>query len=160
MSRRAAPSLIWSVRCDGIVTSAFWDSSGFVKLLIEEPGRDVAVDAWNDADRNIASRLAVPEVSAALAAARRSGRLDARAGREARRRWAQHLGSVEVVELSPSVGDRAADLAVEHALSGADAVHLASVLMLSRAAPVLITWDRRLAAAAAAAGVSVAPGDF
>jgi predicted nucleic acid-binding protein len=142
------------------VTSAFWDSSAFVKLLIEEPGRDVAVDAWNDADRNIASRLAIPEVSAALAAAWRSGRMDERSDREVRRRWAQHLGSVELVELSAAVGDRAASLAVEHALSGADAVHLASALLLSNVDPVLITWDRRLAAAAALVGLSVAPSDF
>lgn len=142
------------------MTSAFWGSSGFVKLLIEEPGRDIAVDAWNGADRNIASRLAIPEVSAALAAARRSGRMDERADREVRRRWAQHLRSVEVVELSAAVGDRAADLALEHALSGADAVHLASALVLSQAEPVLITWDRRLAAAASMAGLSVAPSDF
>ena len=142
------------------MTSAFWDSSGFVKLLIEEPGRDVAVDAWNGADRNIASRLAIPEVSAALSAARRSGRLDGRSDREVRRRWAQHLRSVELVELAPALGDRAADLAFKHALSGADAVHLASVLTLSDAEPVLITWDRRLAAAAVVAGLSVVPGDF
>lgn len=142
------------------MTSAFWDSSAFVKLLIEEPGRDLAVDVWNDADRNIASRLAIPEVSAALAAASRSGRLDARSAREVRRRWAQHLRSVELIELSVIVGDRAADLAVEHTLSGADAVHLASVLMLAQAEPVLITWDRRLAAAAATAGLSVAPRDL
>lgn len=142
------------------MTNAFWDSSGFVKLLIEEPGRDVAVDAWNHADRNIASRLAIPEVSAALAAARRSGRLDGRSDREVRRRWAHHLSSLELVELAPAVADRAADLAFEHALSGADAVRLASALTLSEAEPLLITWDRRLAAAAVAAGLSVAPGDF
>jgi predicted nucleic acid-binding protein len=99
-------------------------------------------------------------VSAALAGARRSGRWDGRSDREVRRRWAQHLRSVELVELAPALGDRAADLAIEHALSGADAVHLASVLMLSDAEPVFITWDRRLASAAAAAGLSVAPGAF
>ena len=139
------------------MTSAFWDSSGFIKLLIEEPGRDLAVDAWNDAERNVASRLALPEVSTALATARRIGRLDADADREARRRWAQHLRAVELVELAPFIGDRASELAVEHALSGADAVHLASVLMLADTEPVLITWDRRLAVAARAEGIVVVP---
>lgn len=142
------------------MTSAFWDSSGFVKLLIEEPGRDVAVDAWNDADHNMASRLVVPEVSAALVAARRSGRSGGPSDREARRRWAQHLRAVDVVELSPDVAERAAALAIEHSLSGADAVHLASAMAISQAEPVLITWDRRLAVAALSAGLSVAPGDF
>ena len=139
------------------MTSAFWDSSGFVKLLIEEPGRDLAVDAWNEADSNVASRLAISEVSAALATARRAGRLDVHSDREARRRWSQHLRSLELVELAPAIGDRAAGLVVEHALSGADAVHLASVLALAGAEPVLITWDRRLAAAAAAVGIVVVP---
>ncbi len=139
------------------MTSAFWDSSGFVKLLIEEPGRDLAVDAWNEADRNVASRLAIPEVSAALATARRTGRLDVQSDREARRRWAQHLHALELVELAPTIGHWAADLVVEHALSGADAVHLASVLTLADAEPVLITWDRRLAAAALAEGIVVVP---
>ena len=139
------------------MTSAFWDSSGFVKLLIEEPGRDLAVDAWNEADRNVASRLVIPEVSAALATARRTGRLDVHSDREARRRWARHLRALDLVEMAPAIGDRAADLVVEHALSGADAVHLASVLTLADAEPVLITWDRRLAAAAHAEGIIVVP---
>jgi predicted nucleic acid-binding protein len=139
------------------VTSAFWDSSGFVKLLIEEPGRDLAVDAWNKADRNVASRLVIPEVSAALATAKRTGGLDVHSDREARRRWAQHLRALELVEMAPAIGDRAADLVVEHALSGADAVHLASVLMLVDAEPVLVTWDRRLAVAARGEGIVVVP---
>lgn len=142
------------------MTSAFWDSSGFVKLLIEEPGRDVAVDTWSDAERNIASRLAVPEVSAAIATARRTGRLDERSDREVRRRWSRYVRAVEFIELSESVGARAAGLAVEHELSGADAVHLASALMLIEAEPVLITWDRRLSAAALDVGISVVPSDF
>ena len=83
--------------------------------------------------------------------------MDVRADREARRRWAQHLRAVELIELAPFVGDRACELAVEHALSGADAVHLASVLMFADAEPVLITWDRRLAVAARVEGIVVVP---
>lgn len=139
------------------MTLAFWDSSGFLKLLIEEPGRDLAVDLWNDASDVVASRLAVPEVSAALAAARRTGRLDEVSAREARRRWNRHLQVVELVELTPGVADRAAQLAGEHDLSGADAVHLSSVLSLADTDPVVVTWDRRLGSAAAAMGLSVVP---
>lgn len=142
------------------MTSAFWDSSGFVKLLIEEPGRDIAVEMWNEADRNIASRLAVPEVSAAIATARRFGRLDGPSEREVRRRWTRHCAFVEFVELLVSIGAEAADLAAEHELSGADSVHLASVLTLREMDLALVTWDRRLAAAAAAEGLPVVPGDF
>lgn len=146
------------MRCDGIVTSAFWDSSGFVKLLIEEPGRDIAAEMWNAADRNLASRLTVPEVSAAIATARRLGRLDETAARQVRRRWAHDVDAVEFVELQARVGADAADLAAEHELSGADAVHLASALTLREMDLALVTWDRRLAAAAAAEGLAVVPG--
>lgn len=142
------------------MTLAFWDSSGFVKLLVEEEGRDLAVEVWNDASDVVASRLAIPEVSAALAAARRAGRLDADSDREARRRWGRHLQAVELVELTPRIADRAARLAGEHSLSGADAVQLASALSMTAAAPVVVCWDRRLAAAALDVGLAVVPSDF
>ena len=142
------------------MTSAFWDSSGFVKLLIEEPGRDIAVEMWNEADRNIASRLAVPEVSAAIATARRFGRLDGTSEREVRRRWARNVEVIEFVELLARVGADAADLAAEHELSGADSVHLASALTLREMDLAVVTWDRRLAAAAAGEGLPVVPRDF
>lgn len=139
------------------MTSAFWDSSGAVKLLVEEAGWEIAVESWNRAEHNIASRLIVPEVSAALAAARRADRLDEASARDARRRWVRYLRSIEFVELTAAVGAHAADLVVEHDLSGADAVHLASALALKQMAPIVLTWDRRLAAAAADAGLPVAP---
>jgi uncharacterized protein len=142
------------------VTSAFWDSSGVVKLLIEEPGWEIAVETWNDADRNVASRLVVPEVSAAIAAARRAGRLGADSAGEARRRAKQHLRAIEFVELTPGVDAHAADLAVEHDLSGADAVHLASALALRVVEPIVVTWDRRLSTAALDSGLPVLPSDF
>lgn len=139
------------------MTLAFWDSSGLVKLLVEEPGRDLAVEIWNDASDIVASRLAVPEVSAALAAARRAGRIDGVSERESRRSWGRHLRAVELVELTSDVTDRAARLAGEHDLSGADAVHLASALLLAPSAPIVVCWDRRLSSAAVEAGLSVAP---
>lgn len=142
------------------MTLAFWDSSGLVKLLVEEPGRDLAVDLWNEASDIIASRLAVPEVSAALAAARRAGRIDGVSEREMRRRWGRHLQAIDLVELTSDVADGAARLAGEHDLSGADAVHLASALSLAASEPILISWDRRLATAALEVGLSVAPSGF
>jgi predicted nucleic acid-binding protein len=139
------------------VTLAFWDSSGFLKLLIEEPGRDLAVDVWGDAGDVVASRLAVPEVSAAIARAHRAGRLNDRSEREARRRWTRYLDAVAIVELTRVIGNRAASLAAEHSLSGADAVHLASALSLGAVSPLVVTWDHRLASAADAVGLAVVP---
>lgn len=136
---------------------ACWDSSAFVKLLVEEPGRDLAVELWNDSIDVAASRLVIPEVGAAFAAARRAGRLDDAAHRAAAREWDRYRRAVDLVELAPEVAERASMLAARHALSGADAVHLASALLLVDADPIFVTWDRRLGDAASAAGLDVVP---
>lgn len=139
------------------MTLAFWDSSALVKLLVEEAGTDVAVALWDDSAGVVASRLSVPEMSAALAAAERGGRVDRARARVARNEWLRYLDALDVVEISAEIADHAAGLAVAHPLSGADAVHLATALALRDGELVLATWDRRLAAAAVAEGLSVVP---
>jgi predicted nucleic acid-binding protein len=141
------------------VTTAFFDSSAFVKLLVEEDGSEHAERIWNEADVVVASRLALPEVGAALAAARRAARLDEASLRVARREWRRFWEATDVIELTDAVATDAAALAGRLVLGGADAVHLASVRMLQHAQPVLVTWDRRLAVAALSTGVSVTPPD-
>jgi hypothetical protein len=142
------------------VTLAFWDSSALVKLLVEEPGTDVAVALWDASAGVVASRLSVPEMSAALAAAERGGLVDRARARVARNEWHRYLLALDVVEISAGIADHAAALAVTHPLSGADAVHLATALALREGELVLASWDRRLAAAATAEGLPVVPGRF
>jgi predicted nucleic acid-binding protein len=142
------------------VTTACFDSSAFVKLLVEEDGSDHVERIWNEADTVVASRLALPEVSAALAAAHRAGRLDDSSLRAVQREWNGFWAATDVIELTASVAADAVRLAERLVLGGADAVHLASALVLRSAAPVLVTWDRRLAAAATTAGVAVTPSDL
>lgn len=139
---------------------ADFDSSAFVKLLVDEPARDAAVRVWDDADTVIASRLVLPEVSAAVAAARQASRLDGRSDRQARRDWDDYWGAVHVVELTTAVATEAAALAYRLVLGGADAVHLASALTVVDADTILVAWDRRLTSAALAAGLAVVPGDL
>jgi len=142
------------------VTTACFDSSAFLKLLVEEDGSSHAERIWNEADNVVASRLALPEVSAALAAAHRATRLDDSSLRAVRREWRRFWASTDVIELTDSIATDASRLAGSLVLGGADAVHLASALTVNATAPVLVTWDRRLATAAAAAGVAVTPSDF
>jgi predicted nucleic acid-binding protein len=139
------------------VTLAFWDSSAFVKLLIDEVGSDVAEALWNDPGPTAASRLVVPEVAAALGAARRAGRLGESTHRRAQREWARYRAEVDLIEVAPALADRAAVLAAERDLSGADAVHLATALEVGGRSMVVASWDRRLAAAAVAEGLVVIP---
>ena len=55
----------------------YFDSSAFVKLVVEEEDSDLAATLWDGGDAAVSSRLAYPEVRATLAAAGRDGRLAA-----------------------------------------------------------------------------------
>ena len=53
----------------------YFDSSAFVKLVVEQDGTDLAAALWDVCDAAVSSRLAYPEVRAALATAARVGRV-------------------------------------------------------------------------------------
>jgi len=135
----------------------YFDSSAFVKLLIDEDGSDIAAQLWDAADAVVSSRLAYPEVRAALAAAARAGRLTSAGGREAEDGWEEFWAATRAVELSGRVADSAGGLAKRWALRGADAVHLASALALGKHDVVFATWDDRLSTGSVAAGLRVIP---
>ena len=137
-----------------------FDSSALVKLMVEEEGSDLVARLWDESDALLASRLVVPEVAAALHAAHRNGRLDDTALSLALTLWAAYLPALRMVELSPELAVRAAELTASNALAGADAVHLASALTLERADPALAVCDRRLHAGARAAGVRTIPASL
>ena len=69
----------------------YFDSSAFVKLVVEEEGSDLAAARWDGCDATVSSRLAYPEVRAALAAAGRAHRLDPDARRQAEVAWQRAL---------------------------------------------------------------------
>lgn len=140
------------------MTIVYFDSSAFVKLLVEEEGSDVAAALWDGCAAAVSSRLAYPEVRAALVAAGRLGRLDWDGQRRAEAAWEEFWSSMRAVELTEAITQSAGELAGEHALRGADAVHLASVLALGPVEIRFAVWDRRLRVGAHAAGVPVAPG--
>jgi predicted nucleic acid-binding protein len=138
----------------------YFDSSALIKLLVQEEGSDLAAELWDGCDAALASRLAYPEVCAALAAAGRNHDLSHDDLDLAEQAWEQYWASVRPVELSATVERRAGQLARTHALRGADAVHLASALALADPDLVIAAWDRRLHAGAANAGLQVAPAEL
>ena len=135
----------------------YFDSSAFVKLLVNEDGTDLAIELWDACDAAVSSRLAYPEVRAALAAAARRGRIEAEELALLERDWEMYWSAVRVIELTPGVAHAAGDLCSEHGLRGADGTHLASALELFDADPVVAVWDVRLAVGASAVGLRVAP---
>jgi predicted nucleic acid-binding protein len=142
------------------VALVYFDSSALVKLVVEEAGTDLAADLWDGCDAALASRLAYPEVRAALAAACRNHDLDEAGLATAEQAWEDYWSATRPVELTQAVERNAGHLAPRHALRGADAVHLASALALGDAELIVAVWDRRLHAGALAAGLRVAPADL
>ena len=135
----------------------YFDSSALVKLVLDETGSDVAAALWNACDTALSSRLAYPEVCAALAAAGRNHDLTESEASAAADEWEVFWSSMRPIELSAGVERVAGELAVLHRLRGADAVHLASALALGSPEVTVAAWDRRLHAGAAAVGLPVAP---
>jgi predicted nucleic acid-binding protein len=135
----------------------YFDSSALVKLVVEEQGSEVASALWDGCDAALSSRLAHPEVCAALAAAHRNHDLDDDGLATAVRDWAQFWAAVRPVEFTRGVGRHAGDLARRRALRGADAVHLASALAIDARDLVVAVWDRRLHDGARAEELTVAP---
>ena len=135
----------------------YFDASALVKLVVDEPGSDLAVELWDGCDAALSSRLAYPEVRAALAAAGRSHDLDATGLATALEAFEALWAATRPVELTAAVERHAGELTARHALRGADAVHLASALAIGAAEMVIAVWDRHLHAGAVAENLSVAP---
>ena len=135
----------------------YFDSSALVKLVLDETGSDAAAALWNACDAALSSRLAYPEVCAALAAAGRNHDLTESEASAAADEWEIFWSSMRPIELSADVERVAGELAVLHRLRGADAVHLASALALGSQEVTVAAWDKRLHTGAAAVGLPVAP---
>ncbi len=135
----------------------YFDSSAFVKLLIEESGSALAVALWDGCDAAVSSRLAYPEVRAALAAANRNHDLSDADLKSVEETWEEYWAATRPIEFTRGVERHAGQLACFHALRGADAVHLASALAMGDPNLVVAVWDRRLHAGASMAHLGVAP---
>jgi predicted nucleic acid-binding protein len=122
------------------------DTSVLLKLLVDdEAGGDAAQRLWLESDVVVCAEIGYAEARAALAAARRAGRLDAAglsiAKDELTALWAQ----VDVVPVTNALVLAAGDLAEAEGLRGYNAVHLAALTGL---ATVVATADTQLLAAA------------
>jgi uncharacterized protein len=104
----------------------------------------------------MASRLAYPEVRAALAASARNHDITEAELDAAEQDWDGYWGAIRPVELTAAVERHAGQLARAHALRGADAVHLASALAIADPELIIAVWDHCLHAGVRAAGGRVA----
>ncbi|MGR6965327.1 type II toxin-antitoxin system VapC family toxin [Geodermatophilus sp. URMC 61] len=134
---------------------AYFDTSALVPLLVEEPGSDVALRVFLQAESVATVRMTFAEVSAALARASRLDRLTAdahdRALVELESVWAQ----VDVLEVDDDLVRAAGALARDHALRGYDAVHCAAALRVHSTTTVALAGDQDLLAAWQREGLQV-----
>lgn len=135
---------------------AYYDTSALVPLVIDEPASAVCERIWNEATRVVSVRIWYAEARAALAHAFRLGRLEARQLADAVDLIDDLVTQIDHVEVREELVRAAGDLAQTEALRGYDAVHLAALLALAEEDVLIVTGDRRLAAAASRRGVAVA----
>lgn len=133
-----------------------------MKLLLDEPERQLVVRATDDAGMWATSRLSYVECGAAVARARREGRV-------ARRPFAEMLTSLEqtwqgvtVVEVDQDVAGAAVAIARDHPVRASDAIHLASALAIVAhgGGATFACFDRRLWETAGALGMERLPADL
>jgi predicted nucleic acid-binding protein len=124
--------------------------------VVVEEGSELVAELWGTRHGAASSILSYPEGRAALAAARRAGRLSTAAHHRARREFESLQRELVLLGIDAPLAHEAGRLAEELALRGYDAVHLASALAIGHPT-TLITWDEDLRRAAAQRGCAVAP---
>jgi predicted nucleic acid-binding protein len=127
--------------------------------MLDEPGSDEARGLHRTATWIVSSRLLVPEVSAALGRARRTGRLVGRSWTAALAELRELIGELVPIEVTPGLAAAAADVAIAHDLRAYGAVHLATYASVDEDDSILVTTDGELLRAARVIGYTVAvPG--
>jgi uncharacterized protein len=135
---------------------AYFDTSALVPLLVEEPGSEQAGALWDEAGRVVSVRLIYPEARAAVAQARREGRITDRGLRQAVRDLEDLMAQLDIVEATQALAHRAGELAETHALRGYDAVHLAAAEQLHDDELVVVAGDAAMLRAGEALGFAIA----
>jgi predicted nucleic acid-binding protein len=132
------------------------DTSVLVKLYIAEPGSERMREAAAQGGPVAASHLAFAEIHATFARRRREGLLSVSEHEQLRRRFAEDWQEITQVPIGVEILALVPGLCERHPLRGADALHLASALLLHQEG-LEITFacsDRHLLEAADAEGLA------
>jgi predicted nucleic acid-binding protein len=127
-----------------------------IKLVVVEAGSGLAAELWGSAYPAASSILAYPEGRAALAAARRQGRIDKTEHAQALTAFEELQNELVSVGVDSDLARRAGEHAEDLGLRGYDAVHLTTALELGDEEIVFVTWDRDLAGATERVGLGLA----
>lgn len=138
------------------MTTAYFDTSAIVPLIVEELGSNEAKRLWREADQVMSARIVYAEGHAALAFAARAGRLQVDELNVALRELVEHYEELNLVEISDSLVRRAGALAEQYSLRGYDSIHLAAAELSRDETPfVFVAGDVGLCEAADRIGLDV-----
>lgn len=133
---------------------AYLDTSALVPLLIDEPTSPMCERLWDDADDVVSVQIGYVEAAAAIAQARRIGRLTRSQQRAAVTLLDEKWSQLQIVDVDEALVHRAGTLADLHSLRGYDATHCAGAESINDAEVVAASGDRQLLAAWRALGMN------
>jgi predicted nucleic acid-binding protein len=138
----------------------FLDSSALVKAYRREAGTPRVLELLNGTEPLVISRLAHPEVAAAIVRRGRQAGISTQDQDVVLEELDREISqSFEVIELTASVMDLAVEMTRRHGLRGADAIQLACAVWTSQlhaqAEIVLVGGDLELNAAGRLEGLSI-----
>lgn len=136
----------------------YLDTSGLVKLLVEEDGKDVAERAVGEAEMVAALLLTYVEARSALARMRADGRLAPSGHTEAVAELDEIWRATATIAVDVELVTRAAGLVDGHGLRAYDAMQLAGALEIAEEGqPHFACWAGDLRAAARDEGPPLVP---
>jgi uncharacterized protein len=129
----------------------YLDASALVKRYLDEEGSAAVLVAMAPEAKWSMCRVGYAETARAVALGGEPAGVE-----RLRREWSLF----DIVEISQSLVEHAADLAVSTGLRALDAMHLAAALTLPPAELTFATWDARLHRAARARGLRTLPASL
>ena len=131
----------------------YFDTSSLLKFIIKEIGSEENLNIWNFSDEKVCSQLTRTEMHSALMRKVREGSISASAMRARLNAMDKLFADVILVDITSDVIDASCELVKEFPLKSADAIHLATALMVR--ADLFSSSDKKLCAAASESGIAV-----
>jgi predicted nucleic acid-binding protein len=131
----------------------YFDTSSLLKFIIKEIGSEENLNIWNFSDEKVCSQLTRTEMHSALMRKVREGSISASAMRTRLDAMDKLFADVVLVDITSDVIDASCELVKELPLKSADAIHLATALMVR--ADLFSSSDKKLCAAASESGIAV-----
>ncbi len=140
----------------------YFDSSALVKRYIEEEGSDKVNALLKEESFAVVSRLAYPEILAAITRRHKAGDIETRGFERIKKAFKADWASLAVVEMHKEVFQFIDEVIAKHALKGADSIHLSTALWLKKTTKenvVFVASDLELLKAAKAEKLEISnPG--